>query len=99
MRIVVLVIHQELYFYFTYIIYNIEYILVWRTHIDIVLTNNNMNISTLRIFVSLILPLSQNVRPLRFSQKSIFYKFDQVYTKKYEYLQYQMDILRNYTFW
>jgi hypothetical protein len=34
-----------------------------------------------------ILPPSQNVRRLSFSQKSIFFKFDQVYMKKYEYLQ------------
>jgi hypothetical protein len=33
-----------------------------------------------------ILPPSQNVRRLSFSQKSTFSKFDQVYMKKYEYL-------------
>jgi hypothetical protein len=45
-----------------------------------------------------LLPPSQNVRRLSSSQKSISSKFDQVYMKKYEYLKYQMDILRNYTF-
>jgi hypothetical protein len=50
-------------------------------------------------YTSIVLTPSQNVRRLRFNQKSTFYKFDQIYTKKYEYLHYQMDILRNYTFW
>jgi hypothetical protein len=36
----------------------------------------------------LILPLSQNVRRLRTSQKSMFSKFDQVYRQKYEQLPY-----------
>jgi hypothetical protein len=48
--------------------------------------------------VSVVLHPSQNVRRLNFSQKSISSKFDQVYTKKCEYLQYQMDILRKYNF-
>jgi hypothetical protein len=35
-----------------------------------------------------VLPPSQNIRHLRFGQKSTCLKFDQVYTQKYEYLQY-----------
>jgi hypothetical protein len=33
-------------------------------------------------------PPCQNVRRLRITQKSTFSKFDQVYTQKYEQLQY-----------
>jgi hypothetical protein len=55
-----------------------------------------IDLSTL---ASLLLPRFQNVRRLSFSQKSTSSKFDQVYTKTYGYLKYQMDILKNYTFW
>jgi hypothetical protein len=50
-------------------------------------------------YVYKVLPPSQNVRRLSFSQKSTSSKFNQVYIKIYEYLQYSMDVLRNYTLW